>query len=176
MLIDQYAPEDVFAHVLELDGQTDPVLWQLDRLLEDEELYHMVRRDLGRRYPQTLCRGWSYRETERRVADSLVLRWFCRVYFRRVPDATTLWSTWLATRVTSGRKLRIDATVVETAIHHPTDGSLLVDSVRVLSRVIRRIRPEAGGLARWHPTYLRATRRPPIYVPAAKSQHQIVLQ
>jgi hypothetical protein len=98
MLIDQYAPEDVFAHVLELDGQTDPVLWQLDRLLEDEELYHMVRRDLGRRYPQTLCRGWSYRETERRVADSLVLRWFCRVYFRRVPDATTLWSTWLATR------------------------------------------------------------------------------
>ncbi len=126
MLIDQYAPEDVFAHVLELDGQTDPVLPCVlsPGPRRDDAVVHLARH----------------------------------------------------ARVTSGRKLRIDATVVETAIHHPTDGSLLVDSVRVLSRVIRRIRPEAGGLARWHPTYLRATRRPPIYVPAAKSQHQIVLQ
>ena len=69
-----------------------------------------VRADLASRYPQTLVHGrhstpaevllrllvvkhlydWSYRETEARVADSLVLRWFCRVYFRPVPDATTL--------------------------------------------------------------------------------------
>ncbi len=37
---------------------------------------------------------WSFQETQERVADSLVLRWFCRVYFRRVPDDTTLirWS------------------------------------------------------------------------------------
>ena len=69
-----------------------------------------VRADLAPRYPQTLVHGrhstpaevilrlllvkhlyhWSYRETEARVADSLVLRWFCRVYFRPVPDATTL--------------------------------------------------------------------------------------
>jgi IS5 family transposase len=184
MLIDQYAPEDVFARVPELAGQTDPVLRHLDQLLEDEHLYQAVRTDLSQRYPQTLGHGrhstpteallrllivkhlynWSYRETEQRVADSLVLRWFCRIYFRRVPDATTL-LRWAQTiqpatlhalndrvvhlarqaRVTRGRKLRIDGTVVETTIHHPTDSSLLVDGVRVLSRLIRRSRPLVEG-------------------------------
>jgi transposase, IS5 family len=180
MLIDCYPPEDVFARVPELAAQTDPVLQQLDRLLDDEVLYRQVRADLSRRYPRTCDHGrhstpaevllrlllvkhlynWSYRETEQRVADSLVLRWFCRVYFRRVPDATTL-VRWARTiqpatlhalndrvvqlahqaRVASGRKLRLDGTVVETAIHHPTDSSLLVDGVHVLSRVLRRSKP-----------------------------------
>jgi hypothetical protein len=36
---DQYVPEDVFARVPELAGQTDPVLKQLDRVLEDDGLY-----------------------------------------------------------------------------------------------------------------------------------------
>ena len=111
-----------------------------------------------------LCQ-WSYRETEYFVADSLVLRWFCRVYFQSVPDASTL-LRWAGTRlrvtirpdslqalndrvvelarqakVTKGRKLRIDGAVSETTIHHPTDSSLLTDGVRVLSRVIRRSKP-----------------------------------
>ena len=180
MLVDRYPREDVFIRVPELAEQTDPVLGQLDRLLDDDVLYARVRADLGRRYPRTLCHGrhstpgevllrllvvkhlynWSYRETERRVADSLVLRWFCRVYFERVPDATTL-LRWARTirpatlhdlndrvvglarqaRATAGRTLRIDGTVVETTIHHPTDSSLLVDGVRVLSRLIRRSKP-----------------------------------
>lgn len=38
----------------------------------------------------------------------------------------------------SGEKARIDATVVPTNIHHPTDSSLLWDSIRVLSRIMRR--------------------------------------
>src|SRR5438132_10292599 len=41
-------------------------------------------------------------------------------------------------RVTTGRKLRLDATCVQTNIHHPTDSGLLVDSVRVLSRFVQR--------------------------------------
>ena len=41
-------------------------------------------------------------------------------------------------RVTKGRKLRLDATCVQTNIHHPTDSGLLVDSVRVLSRFVQR--------------------------------------
>ena len=41
-------------------------------------------------------------------------------------------------KVTKGRKLRLDGTCVQTAIHHPTDSGLLVDSVRVLSRVVKR--------------------------------------
>jgi IS5 family transposase len=47
-------------------------------------------------------------------------------------------------RVTRARKLRVDSTVVQTAIHHPTDSSLLVDGVRVLSRLVRRAKPLLG--------------------------------
>jgi len=184
MLIDRYAVEDVFARVPELAAQTDPVLRQLDPLLDDDPLFQLVRADLARRYPHTGDQGrhstpaeailrllvvqhlfnWGFEETERRVADSLVLRWFCRVYFRRVPDATTLlrWAhtirpatlealvdriTVLArqVRMTKGRKLRLDGTVVESTIHHPTDSSLLTDGVRVLSRAIRRAKPLVGA-------------------------------
>jgi transposase, IS5 family len=41
-------------------------------------------------------------------------------------------------KVTRGRKLRVDAMVVESNIHHPTDSALLSDGVRVLSRLLRR--------------------------------------
>jgi transposase-like protein DUF772 len=183
MLVDRYPAEDVFARVPELADQTDPVLRHLDALLDDDPLFQRVRADLVRRYPHTADHGrhstpaevilrllvvkylfhWSNPETERWVGDSLVLRWFCRVYFHRVPDATTLlrWEhtiqpttlqplldrvTVLAKQiqVTQGRKLRLDGTVVETTIHHPTDSSLLADGVRVLSRVIRRRKPLVG--------------------------------
>ena len=180
MLVDHYPAEDVFARVPELANSTDPVLVQLDQLLTDDELYQQVHGDLARRYPRTRVHGrhstpaevilrlvvvqhlyaWSYAQTVERVADSLVLRWFCRLYFQRAPDATTL-LRWAATirpetlqalndrmvvlaqqaRVTQGRKLRLDSTCVQTAIHHPTDSGLLVDSVRVLTRLIRQARP-----------------------------------
>ncbi|GHO63707.1 hypothetical protein KSC_025990 [Ktedonobacter sp. SOSP1-52] len=189
MLVDRYQPEDVFARVPEVAAQTAPVLKELDRLLEDDRLYQQVRADLGKRHRWTLVHGrhstpvevilrmlickhlyqWSYRETEERVADSLVLRWFCRVYFQQVPDETTL-LRWLQTlrpqtlhtlndrvvelamqaKATRGRKLRLDATCVQTEIHHPTDSGLLVDSVRMLSRIVKRakgvIMDEVGSL------------------------------
>jgi transposase, IS5 family len=100
---------------------------------------------------------WSYEQVERFVNDSLVLRQFCRLGLEPVPHDTTLlrWAnliqaetlhrlldrvTELAHRlkVTRGRKLRIDSTVVETTIHHPSDSGLLADGVRVLSRLVRR--------------------------------------
>jgi IS5 family transposase len=88
-----YPPEDVFARVPELADQTAPVLVQLDRLLEDDRLFQQVRADLVQRYRRTavlgrhstpakaLLRllvvkhlyGWSFEETEERVADSLRL-------------------------------------------------------------------------------------------------------
>jgi len=184
MLVDRYPYEDVFARVPELAHQRDPVLEQIDRLLDDDCLYAQVRADLGTRYPQTLADGrhstpaevllrlvlvkhlynWSYRETEGRVADRLVLRWFCRVYFQPVPDATTLlrWAHIIQpatlqalndrvvhlarhARVTTGRKLRIDGTAVQTAIDYPTDSGLLADGVRVLGRLIRRSKPLVQG-------------------------------
>src|SRR5262249_33907857 len=101
--------------------------------------------------------AWSYEQTEHFVGDSLVLRQFCRLGVAPMPHATTLlrWAnlvqpatlhrllervTELARRlqVTRGRKLRIDSTVVARAIHYPTDSALLVDGVRVLSRLVRR--------------------------------------
>lgn len=180
MLVDRYPYEDVFVRVPELAGQTDPVLVHLDTLLDDDELYQYVRHDCGRRYRWTLVHGrpstpvevllrllvvrhlsqWSYQETIERVRDSLVLRWFTRVYFVHVPDASTLlrWANTITpttmqamndrvvqlarqARVTHGRKLRIDGTTVQTTIHHPTDSGLLVDGIRVLTRLVQRARP-----------------------------------
>jgi len=48
-------------------------------------------------------------------------------------------------RVVSGRKLRIDTTVVETNVHYPTDSGLLNDGLPVLTRTMRRIEQAAGG-------------------------------
>jgi IS5 family transposase len=41
-------------------------------------------------------------------------------------------------KVTRGRKLRVDSTVVETNIRYPVDSTLLGDGVRVLNRTIQR--------------------------------------
>jgi IS5 family transposase len=108
--------------------------------------------------------GWSYAQTEHFVSDSLILRQFCRLGVARVPDDTTLvrWAMLIQPptlqtlldhvvalarqlQVTRGRKLRVDSTVVQTTIHHPTDSSLLVDSVRTLGRLIRRARPAVAA-------------------------------
>jgi IS5 family transposase len=46
--------------------------------------------------------------------------------------------------VIAGRRMRVDTTVVETDIHHPTDSTLLGDGVRVLTRTMRKITKIAG--------------------------------
>lgn len=186
MLRDRYAPQDLFALVPSAGLALDPVLAQLDALLDDDDLYQRVRADLAKRRPQTTRRGrhstpveailrllvvkrlygWSYAETEHFVSDSLVLRQFCRVYLQPVPDDTTLirWANLIGPetvatlndrvvalaqgcRVTRGRKLRIDGTVVETNIRYPTDSKTLGDGVRVLSRLLRRAKGMLEGEA-----------------------------
>ena len=101
--------------------------------------------------------GYSYEETEQYVSDSLSLRQFCRVYLNDVPDDTTLirWANLIQPKtlekfnqriiqltverkVTRGRKLRTDGTVVESNIRPPSDSRLLADSVRVLARSVVR--------------------------------------
>ena len=187
MLRDRYAAMNIFDLVPALSAQMEPVLTQLDTLLDDDRLFQTVRADLARRHPRTLCDGrpstpaevilrllvvkhlygWSYRQTEQWVGDSLVLRQFCRVYLQPVPDATTL-GRWANTiqpatlhtlldhvvalarehHVTRGRKLRVDSTVVETNIHHPVDSGLIVDGVRMLGRLLRRAKPLVGEAVR----------------------------
>jgi IS5 family transposase len=101
--------------------------------------------------------SYSYEETVRAVSDSLVLRKFCRVYLQKVPVDTTLIrlsnlihpktlekfneriaQLALEHKVTTGRKLRTDGTVVATNIHAPSDSRQLADSVRVLARTVER--------------------------------------
>ena len=108
----------------------------------------------------------SYEQTEYQVRDSLVLRQFCRIYFEQVPDDTTLmrWANQLQPetlvafnerlaqlaqqlRVTQGRKLRTDGTVVETNVAYPSDSKLLADGVRVLGRTLKRMRTALGDRA-----------------------------
>lgn len=184
MLRDQYEPDKLFLDIALCVGEMEPELVQIDRLLEDDELYHMLRADLGQRYPHTSETGrpatpvtvvvrmlavkhlynLSYEQTERQVRDSLILRQFCRVYFHAVPDDTTLlrWANQIQpetleafnqrlaqrayqVRVTRGRKLRTDGTVVETNIGYPCDSKLLADGVRLISRTLKRIKASLDG-------------------------------
>jgi IS5 family transposase len=177
MLRDRVTAVDLFAMVPALELRFEPELAELDRLLEDDQIFRHVKADLSRRRPHTTETGrpstpvevilrllvvqhlyaWSYAQTEHFVGDSLVLRQFCRLGLDPVPHHTTLmrWSNVLqpetmhrlldrvtelarSLKVTRGRKLRIDSTVVATAIHYPTDSTLLFDGVRVLSRLVRR--------------------------------------
>jgi IS5 family transposase len=106
-------------------------------------------------------KGWSFRELEREVRSNLVYRKFTRFDGDETPDYSTFSRTFAllgpkvtqaiharvvakarAERVASGRKLRVDTTVVETNIHHPTDSTLLADGARVLTRSLRRIAEE----------------------------------
>jgi len=48
--------------------------------------------------------------------------------------------------VITGRRMRVDTTVVETDIHHPTDSTLLGDGVRVLTRIMRKITKITGAV------------------------------
>jgi transposase, IS5 family len=198
MLRDRYDPMNLFALLPAFGLAMEPVLAQLDQLLDDAVLFQRVKADLRRRAPHTATRGrpstpvevllrrlvvkrlyhWSYEATEHFVADSLVLRQFCRVYVAPVPDDTTLlrWANLIAPatlaarnervvalacslKVTRGRKLRVDSTVVETNIHHPTDSGLLGDGVRVLSRLLRRAKAVMGQPASLGPQAFRSRMR-----------------
>src|ERR1700738_3743606 len=49
-----------------------------------------------------------------------------------------------ALELEDGQKLRVDTTVVQTDIHHPTDNTLLWDVVRVVTRLIGRLAAALG--------------------------------
>jgi transposase-like protein DUF772/DDE family transposase len=108
-------------------------------------------------------RNWSYDVLEREVRANLVYRDFTRVGGGKTPDAKTMGRWGLAlgpavlkqvherlvriaqdNGVTTGRRMRVDTTVVETNIHHPTDSTLLGDGVRVLTRLMKKITNIAG--------------------------------
>jgi IS5 family transposase len=108
-------------------------------------------------------RCWSFQEVEWEVRANLVYRQFTRIGAGKVPDAKALGRQAQAlgpeviqkihervvgiarqNQIVTGRKLRVDTTVVETNIHYPTDSSLLGDGVRVLTRVMKKVTELAG--------------------------------
>ena len=111
MIVDRYDPMNLFEELVpKLELQFESELRELDRLLEDDELFSVVKADLAKRYPnserlgrhstpvEVILRmlvvkrlyGWSYEQTEHFVSDSIVLRQFCRLYLEPAPDDTTL--------------------------------------------------------------------------------------
>jgi IS5 family transposase len=108
--------------------------------------------------------NWSFRFTVRQVHDSNSLRYFTRLYLEKVPHYSVLAryeqlipeetlsrihkiivDIAKKRKITRGRKLRVDTTVVETNMRYPTDSGLLSDSVRVLSRLSKKVK--GAGLA-----------------------------
>jgi IS5 family transposase len=101
--------------------------------------------------------GFSYEGLAFHLADSQSYRSFCLIGFAdKPPSRSTLQRNLKRVRaetlervnralvayaqeegIEDGERLRSDSTVVEAAIHEPTDSSLLVDSVRVLTRLLR---------------------------------------
>ena len=188
MIIDRYErAENWTAATL-----SDPILQELDELLEDAQLFSLVRRDLAQHYKRSTVgrppvpvevtlrlivlrrrKQWTYRQAEQEVRDSAAYRQWVRVYDQRVPDHSTLNDLERLIEVqtlhqinerllvlaqvhhlTQGYKLRLDASVTETNIHYPTDSSLLLDGVRLLSRwlgeaeTLLPARMRANGLCR----------------------------
>ena len=103
-------------------------------------------------------RGWSYDRLQWEVTGNIAYRQFCRIGAEKVPDAKTLVRLGqrlgdsvlqnlcdrlvqlaVERKVTQGRKMRVDTTVVEAPIAYPTDSDLCEDGIRVLQRHLQRL-------------------------------------
>jgi len=108
-------------------------------------------------------RDWSFADLEREVRGSLLYREFTHLGAEKVPDAKTrgrlaealgpqvieklhvrIVALAQAQGVVTGRRMRVDTTVVETNIHYPTDSGLLGDGGRVLTGLMKKVTEIAG--------------------------------
>ena len=113
--------------------------------------------------------GGSYRKTIILIDNSEFLQHFVRLGIKSTMDFTFLNKAYSSLRqetidkmnlvltnyaitkeMISTEKQRMDTTAYETNIHYPTDSSLLWDSFRTLSRLIRAIADELPELALTH--------------------------
>ena len=119
---------------------------------------------------------FSYRQLAYHLADSSTYRTFCRLGITDpLPKKSALARNIKALRpetleaihriivgaakeksIEKGRKVRIDATVVGSPIHHPTDSELLWDCVRKLTDLMQHARKLLGSQ---HVSFPNRTRR-----------------
>jgi IS5 family transposase len=123
-------------------------------------------------------KNWDYRELQERIKDGYTLRvftdflgqWvpqhqaFNRAFNRLTPETLRTINAWVvgaavALGLEDGQKLRVDTTVVETDIHHPTDNTLLWDTVRVLTRLVGYLAQALGRRLKAFHNRTRAARR-----------------
>ena len=107
----------------------------------------------------------SYRKLEDLIVDSRAIGTFLGLQLSQAISRSTLQASiskidaesWqelnrlLLTKgveleIETGEALRSDSTVTETNIHHPTDSSLIVDGIRVLTRLLVQLQKFEGSL------------------------------
>jgi IS5 family transposase len=137
--------------------------------------------------------GFSYEGLAFHLADSQCYRAFCLIgLVDKPPKRSTLQRNIKLVRpetlervnralvqhaqaegIEDGQRLRADSTVIAAAIHEPTDSRLLVDCVRVLTRLLR----EAGEYValRFTNHHKRAKRRAMAIQHAAKAEQRVPL-
>ena len=123
-------------------------------------------------------KNWHYRELRERIADGYTLRQFTTFYCQAVPEHHAFHRAFI--RLTpktlkavnelvvqaavdlgleDGNTLRVDCTVVQTDIHHPTDNTLLWDVVRVVTRLVDRLKKAVQKRVRGFHNRKRVARR-----------------
>jgi IS5 family transposase len=137
--------------------------------------------------------GFSYEGLAFHLADSQCYRAFCLIGFvDKPPKRSTLQRNIKLVRpetlervnraivehaqaqgIEDGKKLRADSTVIAAAIHEPTDSRLLVDCVRVLTRLLRETREYVAIEFTNH--HKRAKRRAMAIQHAAKAEQRVPL-
>lgn len=155
MLQERYKNDKYFEYIIELTIKMEPILAEIDVILDDEELYQLIRSDFAQRYPKTEVTGrkstpvevmlrmltvkrlygLSYEKTEYQVRDSLVLRQFCRVYFNEVPDDTTMirWANLIKSETLEAYNRRVTQIATELMVTRGrklrTDGTVVETNI-----------------------------------------------
>ena len=123
-------------------------------------------------------KNWDYRERRERINHGYTLRRFTdflsqlvpqhqafhRAFNRLTPETLRTINEWgvqaaVGLGLEDGQKLRVDTTVVETDLHHPTDNTLLWDTVRVITRLVGHLAQALGRRLKAFHNRTRAARR-----------------
>ena len=108
--------------------------------------------------------NFGYESLIKEVGDSFTWRRFCRIAIdEKMPDPSTLiyarkrygediekelnealLQKLKEKHILKHRKMRTDTAVTESNIHHPTDAGLLQDSVRVITRLVKKVKKVAS--------------------------------
>jgi len=123
-------------------------------------------------------KNWDYRELRERIADGYTLRSFTeflsqpvpkhdafnRAFNRLTPETLRmindlLVETAVELGVEDGKRLRVDTMIVQTDVHHPTDNTLLWDTVRVVTRLVGQLGETMGQAVKGFRNHTRAARR-----------------